>query len=325
MNRPIIELKELKRSFGKAEAVKGVSFDVNEGEVFGFLGPNGAGKTTTISMLCTMLKPSSGTAHLNGYDVARQKDHVRKSIGVVFQDTTLDLKLTAYENLMLHCRFYGVPAAQRKNRIAEVLDIVELGDKGRQIVETFSGGMKRRLEIARGLLHYPAVLFLDEPTIGLDPQTRAHIWDYVIRLKKKAGITIFLTTHYMDEAEICDRIAIIDHGKLIALDTPDVLKAGIGGDIIELSTADNAAARAEIAARYGADPSLSGAVLSLKSSGGGEFLVRLVKELAVPITSINLRRPTLNDVFLALTGRQIREEEAPRNAAAHMRMRRGFH
>jgi ABC-2 type transport system ATP-binding protein len=325
MTQSIIHVDNLKRSFKKVDAVKGVSFSVAEGEVFGFLGPNGAGKTTTISMLCTMLKPSSGTATLNGFDIVRQKDRVRHSIGIVFQDTTLDHKLTAYENLMLHCRLYGVAASERKSRIAEVLDIVELGDKRKHIVETFSGGMKRRLEIARGLLHYPKVLFLDEPTIGLDPQTRAHIWDYVTGLRKTAGITIFLTTHYMEEAEICDRIAVMDNGALVALDTPAALKAGVGGDIVELSTTDNVAARAEIATRFGIDPSLSGNVLSLKTAGGGEFLVRLVKELTVPITNVNLRRPTLNDVFLALTGRQIREEEAPKNAGRHSRMRRGFH
>lgn len=246
----IIEVKSLGKKFGDLEAVKNISFEVKEREIFGFLGPNGAGKTTTINMLCTMLKPSHGTASVNGYSIINSPNEVRKSIGIIFQENTLDEKLTANENLLLHCRFYRVPKKERETRIKESLNIVELSDKRNKIVETFSGGMKRRLEIARGLLHYPKVLFLDEPTLGLDPQTRAHVWEFILKLKEKAGITMFLTTHYMEEAEICSRVAIIDYGKLIALDTPDELKSRVGGDIIEISTLDNKASKKEIESKY---------------------------------------------------------------------------
>lgn len=316
----IIEVNDLKRKFGDFEAVKGVSFGVEEGEIFGFLGPNGAGKSTTINMLCTMLKPTSGTAKVNGFGITSQKHDVRKSIGIIFQENTLDEKLTANENLMLHCHFYGVPKSEREARINEVLEMVDLSDKRYKIVETFSGGMKRRLEIARGLLHYPKVLFLDEPTIGLDPQTRAYIWDYIVKLKKKAGITVFLTTHYMDEAEICSRIAIIDHGKLIALDTPDGLKQSVGGDIIELSTENNEAAKEEIKKKYGKDTTESEGLLTFKVEKGNRFLTGFIKDFETSIKSINLRRPTLNDVFLKLTGRQIRDEEASQTEIMKKRM-----
>jgi ABC-2 type transport system ATP-binding protein len=306
----IIKVKSLGKKFGDLEAVKNINFEVKEGEIFGFLGPNGAGKTTTINMLCTMLKPNHGTASINGYSILTSSNEVRKSIGIIFQENTLDEKLTANENLSLHCRFYKVPKKERENRIKEVLDIVELGDKRYKIVETFSGGMKRRLEIARGLLHYPKVLFLDEPTIGLDPQTRAHVWEYILKLKEKAGITMFLTTHYIDEAEICNRVAIIDYGQLIALDSPDELKSKIGGDIVEIITSDNEAAKKEIETKYNKEVTENHKVISFKVDKGNRFLISFIKEFQTPIKSINLRRPTLNDAFLKLTGRQIREEEA---------------
>jgi ABC-2 type transport system ATP-binding protein len=241
----IVEVKELVKNFGNLAAVDKVSFDVNRGEIFGFLGPNGAGKTTTISMLCTLLRPTAGTALVNGFDVIEQKNEVRESIGLVFQDPSLDDRLTARENLEFHAVVYHVPRSVREERIKEVLDMVSLWDRAEDWVETFSGGMKRRLEIARGLLHYPKVLFLDEPTIGLDPQTRNYIWEYIEDLKKREGITIFLTTHYMEEAEHCDRIGIIDLGKIIALDSPENLKSRVGGDIIKLKTADDDEAREE--------------------------------------------------------------------------------
>ncbi len=316
----VIEVDNLRKQYGDFEAVKGISFDVQEGEIFGFLGPNGAGKTTAINMLCTMLKPTGGTARVSGHDVIREKDEVRKSIGIIFQENTLDEKLTANENLMLHCRFYNVPRSERESRIQEVLEIVELEDRRHKIVETFSGGMKRRLEIARGLLHYPKVLFLDEPTVGLDPQTRAHIWEYILRLKKKAGITMFLTTHYMDEAEISDRIAIIDQGQIIALDTPDHLRNDVGGDIVELVTADNRAAREEIMAKYGKEAGETEGILTFRVEKGNEFLSHFIKDFETPIGSINLRRPTLNDVFLKLTGRQIRDESISASDLAKQRM-----
>ena len=303
----IIEVKGLRKQYGEFEAVKGVDLDVYEGELFGFLGPNGAGKSTTINILCTMLNPTSGTASIGGYDIVKERPGVRKTIGIIFQDNTLDEKLTAKENLLLHCRFYKVPVQERMSRIDRVLEMVELSDRKNSFVGTFSGGMKRRLEIARGLLHYPKVLFLDEPTVGLDPQTRAHIWDYIIKLREEIGITIFLTTHYMDEAENCNKIAIIDDGKIIAIDTPSALKDSVGGDIIQISTDNNEKARMELEEKYGKKVSEADGILTFEVEKGNEFIVDFVKEAGYTIKSINVRRPTLNDVFLRLTGKQIRE------------------
>lgn len=308
MDDNVIEVSGLKKSFGDFEAVSGVDFSVRKGEIFGFLGPNGAGKTTTINMLCTMMRPSEGEAMICGHDISKEKKEVRESIGIIFQENTLDEKLTATENLMLHCRFYSVPKKERPSRVEEVLKMVELYDKKDEVVENYSGGMKRRLEIARGLLHYPKVLFLDEPTVGLDPQTRTHIWDYILELKNREGITIFLTTHYMDEAEYSDRIAIMDHGKIIALDTPSDLKDQIGGDMIELTTEDNSLAIEEITSKYGSNVKKKGSAITLSVKNGSEFIAGFIKELSVPIKNINLHRPTLNDVFLELTGREIRDE-----------------
>lgn len=306
----IIEINNLKKSYGDFQAVKDVSFSVKKGEIFGFLGPNGAGKSTTINMLSTMIKPSSGDASINGFNVSKERDKVRESIGIIFQENTLDEKLTAYENLMLHCKLYGVEKSVREKRINEVLDMVELSDKKENLVKTFSGGMKRRLEIARGLLHYPKVIFLDEPTVGLDPQTRDHIWNYILKLKEREGITVFLTTHYMDEAEFCDRIAIIDDGKIIALETPESLKNSLGGDIMEISTKDNDKALQIIKDKYNKSPKVKNGIISFNVLKGNEFLVDFVKDFEIPIDSVNLRRPTLNDVFLGLTGREIREESS---------------
>jgi len=313
----IVEVKDLQKKYKDTEAVKGVHFNVTEGEIFGFLGPNGAGKSTTINMLSTIIRPSGGEAIVNGYDNVKEKNKVRASIGLIFQENTLDEKLTANENLMLHCKFYDVPKEKREARIQEVLEIVDLTDKRKNIVETFSGGMKRRLEIARGLLHYPRVLFLDEPTVGLDPQTRNHIWEYILRLKEKAGITIFLTTHYMDEAEICDRVAVMDHGELIALDTPDALKTNVGGDIIEIETADNDKAEAFIKEHYDQDVKRPEQKLTFHVEKGNEFLVHFIKNFPIEILTVNLRRPTLNDVFLQLTGREIREETVSAKSKKH--------
>ncbi|AKG03478.1 ABC transporter ATP-binding protein [Salimicrobium jeotgali] len=303
---PVISVKDLTKKYKQTEAVKAINFEVEEGEIFGFLGPNGAGKSTTINMICTMLKPTSGSIMINGYDAKKEKDKVRASIGIIFQENTLDEKLTANENLMLHCRFYGVPKDKRQERIGEVLEIVDLVDERKQRVETFSGGMKRRLEIARGLLHYPKVLFLDEPTVGLDPQTRSHLWEYILKLKEKEGITMFLTTHYLDEAEISDRVAIMDQGEIIALDSPTSLKDQLGGDMIELSTEDNDQALREIEEKVeGADVSVEGDTIHLKVESSDAFISSFIKTLEIPITRLNIRKPTLNDVFLAFTGRKI--------------------
>ncbi|MGP4062909.1 ATP-binding cassette domain-containing protein [Halobacillus litoralis] len=304
----IIEVKGLKKYYKGFEAVKGLDLSVNKGEIFGFLGPNGAGKSTTINMLSTIVKPSEGHAQINGFDNVKEKNKVRASIGLIFQASTLDEKLTANENLKLHCKFYGVKKSLREERIQEVLEIVDLKENRYKIVETFSGGMKRRLEIARGLLNYPKVLFLDEPTVGLDPQTRAHLWEYILKLKEKAGITIFLTTHSMEEAEICDRVAIMNHGELIALDTPEQLKSKVGGDIIHVSTEDNQAAKSLIEERYGTEAAEDGEGISFRVENGSKLLVDFVKQFDIPIKSVNLRRPTLNDVFLQLAGREIGED-----------------
>ena len=303
----MIDVDELGRTFGELEAVKGVSFAVAEDEVFGFLGPNGAGKTTTISMLCTLLRPSAGRATVNGFDVVGQRSDVRRSIGLVFQQTTLDDALTAEQNLRFHAYAYGVPAEVREPRLRELLVLVELWDRRGDRVRTFSGGMKRRLEIARGLLHHPRVLFLDEPTLGLDPQTRRRIWEYLGELREREGLTIFMTTHYMDEAEQCDRIAVIDHGEIVALDTPAGLKAAVGGDLVTIDTPDLGAAATELRDRFGLEPTIGDGTITVQVQGGEAFLPDFVRQFGRPIDAIGLRRPTLDDVFLHLTGREIRD------------------
>ena len=245
-----IEVENLSKKFGQFTAVDRISFEVTKGEVFGFLGPNGAGKTTTINILCTLLRPTSGRASVNGYDILRQRSQVRSSIGLVFQDPTLDEYLTAEQNLRFHAYAYRVPRDVRERRIGELLELVELSDRRKSKVRTYSGGMKRRLELARGLLHRPQVLFLDEPTLGLDPQTRRRIWEYIHVLRQQEKLTIFLTTHYMDEAENCDLIAIIDYGRIVALDTPDKLKDALGGDLVTLTAEDSESAFLELKERY---------------------------------------------------------------------------
>jgi ABC-2 type transport system ATP-binding protein len=305
---PIIEVEHLVKNYGDLRAVDDVSFSVDQGEIFGLLGPNGAGKTTTISILCTLTKPTSGGASINGFDIVRQQSQVRQCIGLVFQDPSLDDRLTALENMDFHARVYNVPASVRKERIEQVLNMVELWERRRDIVKTFSGGMKRRLEIARGLIHRPRVLFLDEPTLGLDPQTRHRLWDFILGLRETEGTTIFLTTHYMDEAEYASRIAVMDHGQLIALDSPRGLKGMVGGDVISLSTVDDQKARAELQARYQIEPRYDNGQLSFEIADGDRFIPALIKELKTEILSISLRRPTLDDVFLKLTGRGLRDE-----------------
>jgi len=303
----IVEVSGLGKDFGTFTAVAAIDFQVHEREIFGFLGPNGAGKSTTINMLATLLKPTRGRAELAGYDVVRQSTGVRQSIGMVFQDPSLDERLTADENLQFHAMLYNVPRRVREERTQQVLNIVGLADRRHSIVRTFSGGMKRRLEIARGLLHHPKVLFLDEPTVGLDPQTRNAIWEHVRRLRDEIGITVFMTTHYMDEAENCDRIAIIDHGKIQALDTPAALKRLIGGDKV-IVTGDPALQQ-DIAARYGVAVQKVGDEFHFQVAHGAEFVPRVVVDFDGRIRSIQVKQPSLDDVFLQLTGRVIREEE----------------
>ena len=319
----IVEVEHLARSFGQLKAVEDVSFQVPEGELFAFLGPNGAGKTTTINMLCTLLKPTAGHATVNSYDVVTQRKEVRNSIGLVFQDPTLDEYLTAEQNLRFHAYAYRVPRQVCEQRLSELLDLVELSDRRKSRVRTFSGGMKRRLEIARGLLHSPRVLFLDEPTLGLDPQTRRHVWDHILELRRKHGLTIFLTTHYMDEAEVADRISIIDRGRIIALDTPDRLKDSLGGDVVTIVAQDNDAAAEELSKRYDVSSVIEDGAISFNVPQGERFLPQLCGTFESPLVSVGVHRPTLDDVFLRMTGHAIREQEADPLAMARMMGGRG--
>ncbi len=306
----VIEAEQLVKRYGQIEAVRGIDLAVGEGELFGFLGPNGAGKSTTINIFCTLVRPTSGRAAVAGHDVSREPDAVRRSIGLVFQDPSLDDQLTARENLRFHGFIYGLGGRLLDERIRQALATVELEERASSPVRTFSGGMKRRLEIARGLVHRPRVLFLDEPTIGLDPQTRNRIWSYLGEVRRQEGITVFMTTHYMEEAEFCDRIAIIDRGQIVALGTPGELKAMVGGDVVTVGTSDPPAAIEQIRSAFSIEPQQVGRSLRVEVADGAEFIPRLVRELAAPVTSVELRRPSLDDVFIKLTGHAIREEEA---------------
>jgi ABC-2 type transport system ATP-binding protein len=308
-----IQTHQLTKAYGNFKAVDNLEISVERGEIFGLLGPNGAGKTTTVSMLCTILNPTSGTATVNGYDLIRQPNMVRKSIGIVFQDPSIDDRLTARENLVMHANLYGVPASEQKERVNLILNLVELDDRADDLLRTFSGGMRRRLELGRGLIHYPKILFLDEPTVGLDPQTRDHIWKYIKELKEAHDITVVLTTHYMDEADrLSDRIAIMDHGKIVILDTPEKLKATLEGDVVTVK-ANKLDELAHLVSKW----------LSLKKTkeveGALEITVPNAKvamprimEIAtqnnVYVESLISRAPNLEDVFLHYTGRTIRED-----------------
>lgn len=384
----IIEVKELTKVFeDDLTAVDHISFTVEEGEIFGFLGPNGAGKTTTLNMLATILRPTSGTAIINGFDIHEDPDAVRRSIGFVFQDPTLDTELTGRENLDFHGRLYGLSKKERQERIDEILKVVQLSDRADAFVKTYSGGMKRRLEIARGLLHYPKVLFLDEPTLGLDPQTRRAIWDYIVKLNQEQNVTIILTTHYTEEADhLCNRIQIIDFGKIVANDTPENLKATLKGDVVGLTFTDpedaqkllpelqriqwvqtalpvagnnNQAGLSQMSQMLrrmagGSGIGGMGAMAGMDAMGGGSSggkpkmpkdqekaaelmkkmgnhlgpiqnfrqvnlfvdnasqrlpeLVKIVAEAGVELASVQMHKPTLDDVFLTVTGRSIRDQ-----------------
>ena len=324
---PAIKVAGLTKNYGEIEAVRGIDFEVPVGETFGFLGPNGAGKSTTIKVLCTLARPTSGSAQVAGHEVTAERDAVRRNIGLVFQDTTLDNYLTGAQNLRFHAALYGVPASAVEPRMRQVLEMVGLWDRRDSVVMTYSGGMKRRLEIARGLLHAPHVLFLDEPTVGLDPQTRASIWEYINELKSRDDITIFLTTHYMDEAEHCDRIAIIDHGHIVAIDTPEALKASVGKDRVQIHTADDEAAIAELSREFGIEAAMHEGAVTFSVASGEQFVPQLFGSLPVPIKSVSVSRPSLDDVFMSYTGTTIRDAEASgtdqmRQMAAAFRGRR---
>jgi ABC-2 type transport system ATP-binding protein len=307
---PAVAVNGLVKRYGEVEAVRGIELAVNRSEIFGFLGPNGAGKSTTINMLCTLVRPTSGSALVAGHDVVSERDEVRRNIGLVFQDTTLDGYLTAEQNLRLHAELYGVPRELVRPRSQQVLEMVALWDRRTSLVNTFSGGMKRRLEIARGLLHSPRVLFLDEPTVGLDPQTRSSIWGYIRELKRQEDITIFLTTHYMDEAEYCDRIAIMDNGKIIVLDTPEALKASVGKDRVQIHTDDDEAAIVALRERFEIEARIAEGAVTFGVASGEQFVPRLFAELGMAIRSVSVARPSLDDVFMSYTGTTIRDAEA---------------
>ncbi len=323
-----VVVEGLTKKFNGFTAVDNVSFGVKRGELFGLLGPNGAGKSTITYMLATLLEPTSGSARVNGFDVRSQQDSVRRSIGVVFQDPTVDTRLTAFDNLDIHGRLYGMGARERADRIREVLGLVELTEWGDKLVKTFSGGMRRRLEIARGLLHTPKVLFLDEPTLGLDPQTRRHIWGYINKLKKE-GITIILTTHYLEEADyLCDRVAIIDHGRIQVLDSPKNLKRAVGGSVVSMeSRAPKKLAGVLVKRGFCEKPRVAGDTVSFETSAG-EVVVPKAIEAAlkggVGIRSIQFHVPSLEDVFIHYTGSSIRSEKPAASGFAARRRLRGY-
>jgi len=304
---PLIEIKNLTKKFDGFTAVDNLSLEVNEGEIFGLLGPNGAGKTTTLSMLATLLPPTSGEALINGFDVIKHPTEVRRCIGFVFQDPSSDDLLTGRENLYLHALMYGVKPGEINKKIDEGLKLVDLTDKQNIRMRKYSGGMRRRLELARGFLHSPKILFLDEPTLGLDPQTRENLWAYIKKLSTEKKITIILTTHYMEEADLlCDRIAIIDHGKIIALDTPINFKKSLGGDLVTIKTKNPDLSEIR-SMDYVKHVQYKDDLLSLTVNDAGSHLQKILEKVG-EAENVELHSPTLHDVFLKLTGRQIREE-----------------
>ena len=303
----IIKTNALTKSYGKIQAVRSIDLNIEKGEIFGLLGPNGAGKTTTIGMLCTIVRPTSGSASIAGYDVIGEPAQVRRKVGIVFQDPTLDTVLTGRENLELHARLYGVPSNIREKRITEMLELVDLKQRSNDITRTYSGGMRRRLELARGLLHRPAVLFLDEPTLGLDPQTRARIWEYIKKMAQMEQTTVVLTTHYMEEAEqVCDRVGIIDHGRIIALDSPDGLKESMGGDMVVIRVKEPPLEKIR-ALPYVSEVRENEGALEIITKEAHLHLAEILS-MVKNVECVEMRVPTLNDVFIKLTGRDIRED-----------------
>jgi ABC-2 type transport system ATP-binding protein len=322
----VIETRHLTKAYNHFKAVDSIDITVENGEIFGLLGPNGAGKTTTVSMLCTILKPTSGSATVNGYDIVKQANQVRKSIGIVFQDPSIDDRLTGRENLYMHANLYGVPASEQKERIDRILKLIELEDRANDLLRTYSGGMRRRLELGRGLIHYPKVLFLDEPTVGLDPQTRDHIWKYIKELKETHDITVVLTTHYMDEADrLSDRIAIMDHGKVVVLESPSKLKETLEGDVVTVRANQIDELSKLVSKWLGLKTRIMDGTLEITVANAQAAMPRIM-EIAtqnnVYVESLISRGPNLEDVFLYYTGRSIRQDstkELHGLAAAHRR------
>lgn len=313
----IVEVKDLTKSFnGKVKAVDNVSFEVYDGEIFGFLGPNGAGKSTTIKMLTTVLKPTSGTAKICGYDIVNQQSEVRRSVGVVPQEYTADEDLTGYENVLLCADLYGIPRSVSKPRALELLRLVELEDASKRKVDTYSGGMRRRLELACGLVSRPRLLFLDEPTLGLDVQTRTAVWDYIKKLKVEYNMTLFMTTHYLDEADlVCNRIAIIDHGKILKIGSPNKLKESIGGDIIEIEIREHEEDLSGILSqvKHVKEVQRKDALYRIRAEMGEEAapeIIEMIRIRGLHISKISLTKPTLDEVYLEYTGRKLREEQS---------------
>jgi ABC-2 type transport system ATP-binding protein len=322
----IVKVENLSKNFGKLKAVDGVSFEVKRGEIFGFLGPNGAGKSTTIKMLTTLLHPSSGTAEVCGYNVAKDSSEVRRNVGVVPQEYTADEDMTGYQNIMLCADLYGIPRSDSKIHAQELLKLVELQEAAGRKVSTYSGGMRRRLELACGLINYPKLLFMDEPTLGLDVQTRAAVWKYIRTLKEEYHMTLFLTTHYLEEADsLCDRIAIIDHGHIIKVGSPDELKASIGGDVIVVGVKENEPDISKEIAQISLvkDVKKNGNDYRIKADQGEEaspLIMDLVRSKGLHVVKISLTKPTLDEAYLEFTGRSIREEESNKMAAMTQRI-----
>jgi ABC-2 type transport system ATP-binding protein len=319
-----IETFALTKRYGKILALDQLNLKIEPGEVFGLLGPNGAGKTTAISMLCTVNSPTSGTALVNGYDIRKQAGKVRRSIGIVFQDPSIDDRLTGRENMMLHATLYDIGAQAAKKRIAELLDLVGLTDRADSLMKTYSGGMRRRLELARGLLHSPRVLFLDEPTLGLDPQTRQHLWSHIEELARQSNITVILTTHYMEEAErLCSRVGIIDSGRIKVVDTPANLIGALKGEVVTVVTgrpAEFLARIKELDFAHHAEATDSTVRLHLSDAEKKvPMIVELASESRIELKSVSIHKPTLNDVFLYYTGKEIRSEEAENELRSTMR------
>lgn len=324
---PAIKVKDLTKDFKGFVAVDKISFEVERGELFGLLGPNGAGKTTIINMLTTLLRPSFGSAEVAGFDVIKERDEVRQSIGVVFQESAVDSQLTGRENLKFHAMMYNIKRDEIKKRIEMVLKLAELTDKADVLVDNYSGGMRRRLEIARGLIQHPKVLFLDEPTVGLDAQTRRHIWEYIIKLNKENNVTVILTTHYMEEADfLCRRIAIVDHGKIVALDTPKNLKDTLGGDVISLGIRNysNDLVRSFESVSWIKKVKKHDGFVDLTVNKGETKIpeiIQIAQKLNILIQSVNLHKPSLEDVFLYFTGKTIREHEASQGEKSMNKMK----